>query len=47
MTVAISKEHELLNKMNRLLAALNEHVDAHPTCCLKNVLRSYMETGFE
>lgn len=40
MTVAISKEHELLTKMNRLLAALNDHVDAHPDCCLKSILRS-------
>ena len=35
-----SKQNDVLRKMNALLAALNEHVDAHPTCCLKTVLKS-------
>ena len=41
------KQNDVMIKMNKLLAVLDEHIDAHPTCCLKNVLRSFYGDKFE
>jgi len=35
-----NKHNEVLDKMKKLLVALDEHMDKHEDCCLKKVVRS-------